>query len=117
MRPEVGLAKGREVSLWSVAQEIGVADEETLVVVIRVDKPAGDSFGTVAADLAGIGMEDIDAVDFYQELAVNGREDIDVRFAEDHEQIALSGVLEVVGHVELGVHPGLEDRYAAEFIE
>ena len=63
MPPDFGLSKGREVSLWSVAQasslisalrvvlsavgvvgaeEVGVADEEALLVVVGVDEPAGD---------------------------------------------------------------------------
>jgi hypothetical protein len=44
------------------AQEIGVADEEDLLVVVGVDEPAGDARGAVAADLAGTGVEDTHAV-------------------------------------------------------
>jgi hypothetical protein len=44
-------------------------------------------------------------------------EDVDVRLAEDDEQVALAGVLEVVGHVQVGVHAGLEHRDAAELVE
>ena len=50
-------------------------------------------------------------------LAVLGVEDLDVRLAEDDEQVALAGVLQVVGHVQVGVHAGLEDRNAAELAE
>ena len=42
---------------------------------------------------------------------------VDVRLAEDDEQVALAGVLEVVGHVQVGVHAGLEHRDAAELVE
>ena len=42
------------------AQEIGVADEETLLVVVGIDEPAGDAVGAVAANFAGSGMEDGD---------------------------------------------------------
>ena len=44
-------------------QEIGMADEEALLVVVRVDEPAGDAFGAIAPHLAGVGVEDIHAVD------------------------------------------------------
>jgi hypothetical protein len=33
-----------------------MADEEALLVVVRVDEPAGDAVGAVAADLAGAGV-------------------------------------------------------------
>ena len=94
MRPDLGLSKGREVSLLSVAQasslisalrvvlralvgvvgaeEVGVADEEALLVVVGVDEPAGDAVGAVAADFAGAGVEDIHAVDLDLDLAVLG---------------------------------------------
>src|SRR4051812_6287456 len=35
-------------------EEVGVADEEAFFVVVRVDEPAGDAFGAVAADFAGL---------------------------------------------------------------
>ena len=47
-----------------------MANEETLLVVIGVDEPAGDALGVVAADVAGIGVEDIDAVEFDLPLVV-----------------------------------------------
>ncbi len=40
-------------------QEVGVANEETLFVVVGVDEPTGDAVGSVAADFAGIGMKDV----------------------------------------------------------
>ena len=40
--------------------------------------------------------------------------DVDVRLAEDDEEIALAGVLEVAGHVQVGVHLRLQDRQRAE---
>lgn len=45
------------------AQEVGVADEEAFFVVVGVDEPAGDAFGAVAADFAGVWVEDVDTVD------------------------------------------------------
>ena len=43
------------------AQEVGVADEEALLVVVGVDEPAGDAVGAVAPHLAGVGVEDVHA--------------------------------------------------------
>ena len=43
--------------------------------------------------------------------------DVDVGLAEHDEQVALAGVLELVGHVQVGVHLGLEDRQRAELGE
>jgi hypothetical protein len=40
-----------------------MADEEILFVVIRIDEPGGDAFGVVGANIAGIWVEYIDALD------------------------------------------------------
>ena len=94
-----------------------MADEEALHVVVGVDEPAGDALGTVAAHFAGVGVEDVHTVDFYLEHAVAGVQDVDVRLAEDDEKVALAGVLQIVGHVQVGVHARLQHRNAAEFGE
>jgi len=94
-----------------------VADEEALFVVVGVDEPASDAVGTVAANFTGSGIEDVHAEDLDLNVAVVGRKDLDVRFAEDDEQIALPGILEIVGHVEVGVHARLQDGNASEFGE
>ena len=93
--------QGRLESLVGVvgAQEVGVADEETFFVVVGIDEPAGDAFGPVGADFAGVGVEHVHAVDFDLYLVVFGVKDVYVRFAEDDEQVPLAGVLQVVGHV------------------
>ncbi len=57
------------------AEEVGVADEEALLVVVGVNEPAGDAVGAVAADLAGVGVEDVDAVDLNLDLVVFGGEE------------------------------------------
>ena len=49
------------------AEEVGVTDEESFLVVIRIDEPAGDAVGTVGANFSGIWMEDVYSVDFYPE--------------------------------------------------
>ena len=99
------------------AEEVGLADEEAFFVVVGVDEPAGDAVGAVAVDFAAVGVEDVDAVDLDADLAVFSVEDVDVGFAEDDEEVAFAGVLEVVGHVQVGVHARLEDGDAAEFVE
>ena len=45
------------------AEEIGVAHEKTLRVVIGINEPAGDAVGAVAANLARVGMKHINTVD------------------------------------------------------
>lgn len=94
-----------------------MADEEAFLVVVGVDEPAGDAVDTVAADFAGAGGEHVHALDLDSHLAVLNIDNVNVRFAEDHEQGALASVLEVIGHVQVGVHAYLEDRDAAEFLE
>ena len=111
---DLGFERGLERLVRVVgAEEIGVPKEEALLVVIGVDEPAGDGIGVVAADLAGIGVEDVDAFDLDLDLALVGvaafsREDVDVRLAEDDEEVALAGVLQVIGHVQVGVNSCLE---------
>jgi hypothetical protein len=104
IRPFFGFSKGRDVSLFSVAQasrvdfglqrrfqrtvwvvgakKIGVANEEALFVVVSVDEPAGDAISIVADDFAGLGFENIDAIHFNAELVVLPAEECDVRLAE-----------------------------------
>ena len=118
---DLGLQGGLQRPVGVVrAEEVGVADEEALLVVVGVDEPAGDALGAVAAYLAGVGVEHVHAVDPDLEatrVVALGREDVDVRLAEDDEEVALAGVLQVLGHVEVGVHPRLEHRDAAELVE
>jgi hypothetical protein len=53
-------------------------------------------------------------VSSHQPLATGHRY---VRFAENDEEIAFTRVLEVFGHMEIGIHAGLEHRDATQFIE
>ena len=71
-----------------------MANKEALHVIISVDEPAGDAVGAVAADYAGVGVEDVYAVDLDLDLPVACRQDIDVRFAEDDEEVAFAGVFQ-----------------------
>ncbi len=65
---------------------------------------------------AGLRLEHVDAVHLYAQLAVRSRQEVDVRLAEDDEQIALAGGFEIFGHVQVGVHARLEYRNAAELL-
>ena len=94
-----------------------MADEEALAVVVGVDEPAGDAVRIVAADLAGLRVEHVHALEAHPHPVPFHLLDCEVRLAEDDEEVPLAGVPEVVRHVEVGVHPGLEDREAAEFRE
>ena len=94
-----------------------MTDEEAFFVVVGVDEPAGDAFGAVAADFTGVGVENVHAVDLDLNLAAFGFKDVDVRLAENDEQVALAGVLEVVGHVQVSIHARFEYRDAAKFVE
>jgi len=61
---DLGAQRGLERLVGIVGtEEVGVADEEALLVVVRVDEPAGDAVGAVGADLAALRVEDIDASD------------------------------------------------------
>jgi len=96
------------------AEEVGVADEEAFLIVVGVDEPAGDALGTVGAHLAGIGVKHVHAFYLDAQLAVPYGENVDIGFAEDDEEVALAVVAQIVGHMEIGVHPRLEHLDATE---
>ncbi len=99
----VGIARG-------AAEEIGLAHEEALLVVIVIDEPAGDVLLGVGTRLhvAGGGVEDVDALDLELDHVAVEMLELDVRLAEDDEEIAGAGVLELVAHADVLVHPRLE---------
>ena len=98
-------------------EEVGMAHEEALLVVVGVDEPAGDTVSAVTADFAGVGVEYVYASNLDLDLTVIHVEDVDVGFAEDDEEVAFAGVLEVAGHVEIGIHARLEDRDPPQLVE
>ena len=115
---DLGLEGGFERLIWVIGpQEIGMAHEEAFLVVVGVDEPAGDALGPVAADFAGVGVEHVYAVDLHLDLSIFCVQDVDIRLAEDDKQVALAGVLQIIGHVQIGVHPCLEHRDAAQLVE
>ena len=68
---------GLEGSLQSAvgivrAEEVGVADEEALFVVVGIDEPASDAVGAVADDFSGLRFEHIYAMDSDLYLVVSG---------------------------------------------
>ena len=69
------------------------------------------------ANIAGVGIEHVDAVDLHPHLASAIVEDLHVGLAEHDEQVALPGVLQLVRHVQVGIHARLQDREAAELAQ
>ena len=67
-------------------------DEEAFFVVVCINEPAGDAVGTIAADFAGVGVEDIHAVDLNLKFVFTSVKYVDVRLSEDDEEVALTGI-------------------------
>ena len=99
------------------AEEVSVADEEALLVVVRINKPARNFVGAVAANFAGAWVEDIYAANLHFDLVIRSVLNFDVRLAEDDKQVALARVLQVFGHVQVGVHACLQHRNAAQLVD
>ena len=97
-RVDLGFEGGSEGLVGVVrAEEVGVADEEALLVVVGVDEPAGDPFWAVRADFAGVRVEAVHTVDpdldafalfVFGFRGNRSFKDFDVRFAEDDEESA-----------------------------
>ena len=99
-----------------------MAHEETLFVVVAVNKPAGDVVWFVATNFTGGGIEDVDVVDLHLDLiglsiGTSRVEDVDVWFAENDEQVALAAVGQILLHVQIGVHAGLENGDRPKLVE
>lgn len=82
--------------------------KEVLFVVVGVNKPAGDAVGVIAAHLTAEGIEYVYSVDLNLYLLILGVKNVDVRLPKDDEAVAVTGVGEVLGHMQVGVYPGLE---------
>ena len=67
-------------------------------------------------DFAGCGLKTSTPFTFTRSFVLVGIR-IDVGLAEDDEQVAFAGVLEVLGHVKVGVHARLEHGNTAELVE
>ena len=66
---------------------------------------------------AGLRLEYIDAVYLHAELAILLVGKVDIRLAEDYEEIAFAGVLEVLRHVQVSVHASFKHWNAAKLAE
>ena len=73
--------------------------------------------GPTRLDVAGLRFEHIDTFDLNPNLVRADLLDRNVRLAEDDEQVAGAGVLQFAGHVQIRVHPRLQDRDAADAVE
>lgn len=94
-----------------------MANEKALFIVIGINKPARDPLCGIAANFARLRMENVHAFHLHTHLAVPGRDNVDVGFAEYHKQIALACGLELARHVEVGVHARLENWDSSELVE
>lgn len=92
-----------------------MADRKALLVVIRVDEPAGDAFGAVGAH-AAFGVKYIHPVDLDLQL-IALLQNVDVRLTRNNKQIAFAGILEIFSHVQVGVHACFECRYVTKLVE
>ena len=137
MRPDVGLSNGREVSLWRRrpgflvdlglerrlqrlvgivrAEEVGVADEEALLVVVGVDEPAGDA---VRRRRCGsrrcCGSNTSTPLILTRITAAARRAGSSMSGSPNTtNRLPLPVFLRSLGHVQVGVHPRLEHRDAA----
>ena len=75
------------------------------------------SSGAVADDFTGLRFEDIYAFHLDAQLAILFGDEFDVRLTENDEQVAFASVLEILGHVQIGVHAGLEHGDATQNYE
>lgn len=117
-RVDFRFQRGLESAVGVVGtEEVGVADEEAFFVVVGVDEPAGDAVGAVADDFAGLGFEDIHAVHLHAQFSICLLQQVNIWLAEDDEEVALARVLQVFGHVQVGVHARLEHGDAAQLAE
>ncbi len=105
---DLGLQCGFQALIRVIgAQEICVADEEAFLVIIGIDEPGGDAIRVVRTDVAGIGIEHVDAIYLNPDGFAAIIQDGDVGFAEHHEHIAAASIFQLGGHVHVRIDPGL----------
>ena len=85
-----------------------MSHKDNLFVVVGVDEPARNAVGVVAAHLTAEGIEHVHPIYLDLDLLILGVKNVDVRLLKDDEEVALAGVGEVLGHVQVGIHAGLE---------
>src|ERR1700743_156687 len=84
-------------------------DKETLFVVVSVDEPTRNSVCPVAPNLTTGGIEHIHPGHLDPDPRIGLGQQRDIRFAENHEQIPFSSVLELLRHMQIRIHSRLED--------
>ena len=94
-----------------------MADEEAFLVVVGVDEPGGDVLFAAGADFAGFGVEDVNAENLDDDLAVVIELPHDIGFTKDDEQVPCTGVFQLLRHMKVGVHLGFQDRQGAKFCQ
>jgi len=75
------------------AKEIGVANEEILLVVVSVDELGCDALGVIRSDFARVRVEYVHALYAHADASIRLVLDVDIRFAEYNKEVALAGVL------------------------
>jgi len=95
-----------------------VADEEALFVVVGIDETSRRCLQRrrYAPRRCQDGKTST-PFDPDLDLPFLGIQDGNIRLAEDDEQVALAGVLQIIGHVQIGIHARLEDRDGAQLAE
>lgn len=92
-------------------------NEEGFLVVVGVDKPASNTLCRVANDLTRLRLEYVNTIHLNLYLIVVAIQKLDIRLAKNNEQVPFTSILEILGHVQVGVHTSLEYWDSAELIE
>jgi hypothetical protein len=94
-----------------------VTYKEALHVLVSIDEPTCNAVGSVTDHFAGLWFEDIYSVDSYSNLSVRVGDQVDIWLSKDNEEISLAGVLEILCHMQIGIHPGYENGHVPERVE
>ena len=94
-----------------------MAHEEAFLVVVSIDKPARYTVGVVTVNLTCVWVEHIHTINLDLNLTDRCIDNFYVWLSEDDKKVTFTSVFKVVSHMEVGVHAGLEDGDAAEFVE
>src|SRR5262245_50857981 len=98
------LLVGAVVCVLAAVEEVGMADEEALAVVVGVDESARDVVGVAGQHGAGARVEHVHPADRHHHLPVL-RGQFWVRLTEHRKQVPGTGFLQqLVAHRQVGVH-------------
>src|SRR5690606_41262033 len=90
------------------AEKVSVPHEKAFFVIVRIDKPTRDAFGSVTAHFARLGIEHVHAADLHLQLSVLGFQQLNVGFTEDDKQVARSSPLQILCNVTYRVYTYLQ---------